>query len=118
PAAPFRSDAAVLEEAVGARPVLRITDRGLARPPGDRAERLDDGVEAPLVRHALELVEAAVLESDPRSRHEVLHGLRHEDLTRTCRRRHARCDVHGDPAELLPHLLALARVHAGPDVHA
>src|SRR5438270_548555 len=66
--------------------------------------------------HAPELVDTPVLEPDPRSGHQVLHGLRDEHLPRLRHRRDAGRDVHRDPAELLAHQLALARVDPGPDV--
>src|SRR5213596_992113 len=44
------------------------------------ASRIDDSVQTPFARHALQLALAAVLELDSRACHEILHGLRDEHL--------------------------------------
>src|SRR5438034_3865649 len=58
---------------------------------------------------------APVGEVDPRSGHEVLHRPGNEHLTRSCERADARRDVNSDAADVVPHHLALSRVHAGPN---
>src|SRR5437764_13783900 len=72
----------------------------------------------PLAGDALESVRAAVREPEPRAGDEVAHGARHQDLAGPGERRDAGADVHGDPAELRPHHLTLARVETGADLEA
>ena len=75
-------------------------------------------MEAPASRNALQLVLAAPLELDARAGDEVFDGARDEHLARACLRRHARPSVDGDAGDLVADELALARVHADPDLKA
>src|SRR5205807_5188539 len=79
---------------------------------------LRDGVEAPRTGDALQLVFAAILEFDPRSRNERRHGARYDDLAGTGSSHDPCADVHGDPAHVLPAELDLARVKARSHVDA
>ena len=73
-----------------------------------------DGVQPPLAGNALELVRAMVVESDPRTDHRLLHGLRDEDLIRPCERANPRADVNGNSAKVIAEDLELSGVNAGP----
>src|SRR5919198_3481431 len=77
-----------------------------------------DGIEPPLARNALQLVDAALLERDSRARDEVLHRAGDEDLSRPRFGRHARPDVDCDPAGLVAVELALARMDPGAHLEA
>src|SRR5262249_4333298 len=78
----------------------------------------EGGVDAPLARYALELVDTAVLEGEARAGDEILDRLRDEYLARSGERGDPRSGVDCDAADLLPVELALARVDAGADLHA
>ena len=73
-------------------------------------------VQAPLAGDALQLGCLALLELELRAGDEILDRSRHEHLPGTRRVRHAGADVHGDPADLAAHLLALTGVEARPDL--
>ena len=79
---------------------------------------VDDRVELPLAGHALELVDAAVVEVDAGAGDEILDGARDEHLARPGLRGDARADVDGDAGDLVVAELALARVQPGADVEA
>jgi hypothetical protein len=71
---------------------------------------VDDIVETPALRYAFQLMFARVLETETGSSHEVLHGLRDQDLRWAGDRRDARADSHRDPTDLVVDELALAGV--------
>ena len=70
----------------------------------------------PSAGDALELVFAAVVELKTRTRDEILHGARCEDLARLGVRRDALGDVYGDPSNIVAADLDLAGVQSNPDV--
>ena len=72
--------------------------------------------EVPLARHALELVCSSLDELDTRAGNEVPHGGRYQHLARLREARHARANVHGDPADALLQKLDLAGVNPGADL--
>src|SRR5207245_11316861 len=87
---------------------LRSSSRLAAVPepqPGSCGRR--DCVQAPLARHPLQTMRAALLERQARARHEILHGIADEHFARTRQSSHARADVNGDATELLANDLAL-----------
>src|SRR5437868_1933479 len=59
---------------------------------------------------------STVVERDPRTRDEILHRPRDEDLTRSRERRDAVRDVHADAANIAISQLHLPGVHAGADL--
>src|SRR5262245_41880721 len=75
-----------------------------------------DGEEAPFARDALQRVEAAVLEHQTGTRHQVLDRIRHERFAPSGQCRDAGADVHGDTTELGSHHLTLAGVEPRSDV--
>ena len=63
-----------------------------------------DPVQAPSLRHAFELVNAAILEADSRLRHQVLDRARDQDFAGTRFRGDARADVKRE-TDRQPHSL-------------
>src|SRR5215217_8751114 len=59
---------------------------------------------------------ATILEDEPGSGHQVLDGLRHEHLPWRRSGTHARSDVHGYAADVVPGQLALAGVQSRPQL--
>src|SRR3954452_11066744 len=76
------------------------------------------GEQPPAAWDAPQLVLAALLELNPGSHHQVLHGARDEHFARSGPIHHARPDVHSQPAHVLTDDLHLTRVQATPDLHA
>src|SRR5829696_1971399 len=77
-----------------------------------------DRKQPPRARNTLELVLAAVLELDPRTCDEVLHGRRDENFAGSGERSYACADRDGDAGDLVVVQLALARVQAGTKLDA
>ena len=75
-------------------------------PSGDQGER------APFTGDALEYVDAAVLELDSGSGHEVSYRAGNEHMPRRGHCGDARTDVNGDAAYAFPHQLDLTRMDA------
>src|SRR5215472_4295927 len=75
-----------------------------------------DPVQAPSLRHALELVNAAILEADSRLRHQVLDRARDQDFAGTRFRRDAGTDVKRETEHLGPAHFIFARVQPHPDL--
>jgi hypothetical protein len=73
-------------------------------------------VQAPLVRHALERVRAAIVEGDSGATDEILNGARDEDFAAVGCGCDACAGVDGDSGWLNADELALARMDAHPDV--
>ena len=71
-----------------------------------------DGVKPARLVEALELVQSAVFELDPRAGDEIAHGGRDQHLAGICDGSHARTDVHRDAGQLVPDNLDLARMQA------
>ena len=67
-----------------------------------------DRKDAPISGDTLERVIAAVTKTQTGTRHQVLHGARHQHLARAGERRHARSDVNGNPADIVADHFALA----------
>ena len=63
-----------------------------------------DPVQAPSLRHAFELVNAAILEADSRLRHQILDRARDQDFAGTRFRGDARADVKRETEHLSPPL--------------
>src|SRR3979411_749433 len=61
-----------------------------------------DPVQAPPLRHAFELVNAAILEADFRRRHQILDHTRDQDFARARLRGDARTDVKREPHNVTP----------------
>src|SRR5213592_4895077 len=80
------------------------------------ASRMDDSVQTPFARDALEVVNTPIAELDLRAGDEILHRLRDEDFTRIRKRGDAGTGRHGDPAEFAVDALALAGVKPGADL--
>ena len=80
---------------VGARRRARVRGADVLR--DARRGGSDGGVEPPLARHALELVDAAVLELEPRAGDEILDRARDEHLARAGMGGDPRAGVDGDP---------------------
>ena len=55
----------------------------------------------PLAGNALEGLAASVAETQPRARHQVLHGARHQYLAGARKRRDTRTDVNGNAADIV-----------------
>jgi len=70
----------------------------------------------PAVRDTLQFVLARVVECQTRTSCDVLHRLRHEDLSGTGLRRDPCADVNGDPPELVADDLALTGVYPDAEV--
>jgi len=68
----------------------------------------------PLAGDTLQRAGATVLETESRPGDQILHGARDKHLAGLSKGSDAGADVHGDPAELRAHHLALASVEAGP----
>ena len=75
-----------------------------------------DPVQAPSLRHAPELVNAAILEADSRLRHQVLDRTRDQDFAGTRFRGDARADVKRETEHLSPAHFVFARVQPHPDL--
>ena len=75
-----------------------------------------DPVQAPPLRHAFELVNAAILEADPGLRHQILDRARDQDFAGTRFRGDARADVKRETDHLRPAHLVFARVQPHPDL--
>src|SRR5262249_29697986 len=84
--------------------------RGNGQFGGSLASSLSHAVDPPALGNAFELAFADVLEGQARSSHEVLHGLRDQDLGGTGQAHDAGADRDGDPSDLVVDQLALARV--------
>jgi hypothetical protein len=69
-----------------------------------------DPVQAPSLRHAFELVNAAILEADSRLRHQILDRARDEDFAGTRFRGDARADVKRETKHLSPAHFVFTRV--------
>ena len=82
--------------------VLVRAERQVTAIPNDL---LHHPVQVPAVGDALQLVLACVLELEAGPGHQVLHGLRGDDLRSACQRRHPGADIDGDPADLVADLL-------------
>lgn len=83
-----------------------------------REASVSHSVEVPAAGNALQLVLASGLERDPRSGDEILHGLRDEDLGRSCKGSHSCADVDRDPLDFTAGNVDLSRVQTGPDLKA
>ena len=97
---------------VAARPSLRGIDGLGPGLPVDRRGRKD----VPLVLDTLEPMHAAVGEGEPGAARELGGRARDQDVAATPQRHDPRAHHDGDPAELLPDVLALAEVDARPDL--
>src|SRR5262249_10214319 len=75
-----------------------------------------ESMELPGSGHSFELVLAARYEMEPRTRHEVTNGARHQHFPRLCDGSDARPDADGDPRGLAVVQLAFADVDADTDV--
>ena len=75
-----------------------------------------DSVEAPSLRHAPELVNAAILEADCRLRHQILDRARDQDFAGTRLRGDARADVKRKTEHLSPAHSEFARMQPYPDL--
>src|SRR6266550_3368945 len=82
-----------------------------------RRRRLD-AKDLPRPWHALELVRAPTRESKSRSRDQVSHRARDQDLVRTREAHDARPDVNGDPSNAGLHDVELSSVEAGAHLDA
>src|SRR5947209_3563873 len=87
------------------------TLRRWTRPNPSAAHR----IEAPLARHPLECVSAAVLEDEAGTDHQVADRAGDEHLAAARRCAHARAQVHRQTGDVPVHHLALAGMEAGPD---
>src|SRR5580704_7216145 len=74
------------------------------------------GKQPPAPRDTLELALAAIHELDTRSRHQVDHGPRDQDLARLRARLDSGCDVHGDSGQVIAAKLDFSGMHAGSDL--
>ncbi len=72
----------------------------------------------PFPRDTLQRVGATILEIESRPGHQILHGARDKHLAGFSKGSDTGADVHGDPAELRAHQLALASVEASPHSQA
>jgi hypothetical protein len=86
--------------------------RGLSEP------SILDGEQLALPLDALEVVKAAVDETNPRARDQITYGAGHEDLPRLGGRLHPCRKVDGDSPHVTVDGLALTGVNAGPDLEA
>src|SRR5438067_11934507 len=77
-----------------------------------------DGIEPPLARHALQLVDAAVLEPEPGAGDEILDRPRDQHLAGTGAAGEPRADVDGKAGDLAVGHLALAGVDSRPHLEA
>ena len=75
-----------------------------------------DPVQAPSLRHAFELVNAAILEADSRLRHQILDRARDQDFAGTRFRGDACADVKRETEHLGPAHFVFARVQPHPDL--
>ena len=75
-----------------------------------------DPVQAPPLRHAFELVNAAILEADSRLRHQILDRARDQDFASTRFRGDARADVKRETEHVSPANFVSARVQPHPDL--
>src|SRR6185503_18193143 len=73
-------------------------------------------VEAPTLRHPLEIVFPLILEPESAAGDQIPDRRRDQDLVRSGHRRHARSDVDRDTSHVASRDLDLTRVHAGPDL--
>src|SRR5512132_2229216 len=102
-------------------PLPRGSGRSAARccslparcPPRLSADHL---VETPTAGDALQLVLTGVVEPQTRTRDEVLHRLRDQDLAGPADGGYSRADRNGEAAALVLDQLAFAGMHAGPDL--
>src|SRR5262249_35623017 len=83
-----------------------------------RCRGSDRGVDPPLARDALELVDATILEGEAGAGDEILNRLRDEHLARPGEGGDSRPGVDGDAADLRAVQLALARVDPRSNLHA
>src|SRR5207247_1107197 len=97
-------------------PAVATSNRLQNRCPLLRDTLMFHPVQAPSLRHAPELVNAAILEADSRLRHQILDRARDQDLSGTRFRGDARADVERETEHLSPAHFGLARVlpTAGP----
>src|SRR3954452_15745022 len=72
----------------------------------------------PPIWHTFEVMCAGVYEREPRSRHQILNGLRHKHLRRAGERRDAGSNRHGQPRELAVDYLAFTGVHPRADLES
>src|SRR4051812_43030463 len=77
-----------------------------------------DPEQAPSPRHALELVDAAVLEADFGLQHQFPDRARDQDFTGTRFGRDARADVKRETDHLAPAHLEFARMQPHPDLQS
>src|SRR5436305_605987 len=77
-----------------------------------RASRIENSVQAPFARDALQLVLTALLELDSCACHEVLHGLRDEHLAALRRGGNPGAAAHSEAGHLALMQLAFTRVYA------
>ena len=75
-----------------------------------------DPVQAPSLRHAFELVNAAILEADLRLEHQILDRARHQHFAGTRFRGDARADVKRETDHVSPAHFVFARVQPHPDL--
>jgi hypothetical protein len=66
-----------------------------------RAGQIGHAVKLRIVGHALENVYAEILECDAGARHNILDGARDDDVVRTSKTRHPRCDVYCDAPDVV-----------------
>ena len=75
-----------------------------------------DPVQPPPLRHAFELVNAAILKADSRLRHQILDRARNQDFAGTRLRGHARADVKRETDHVRPTHFVFACVQPHPDL--
>jgi hypothetical protein len=75
-----------------------------------------DPVQAPPLRHAFELANAAILEADSRLQHQILDRARDQDLAGTRFRGDARADVKCETDHVRPAHFVFAGVQPHPDL--
>ena len=73
-----------------------------------------DPVQAPSLRHAFELVNAAILEADSRLRHQILDSTRDQDFAGTRFRGDARADVKRETEHLSPAHFVFCLLYTSP----
>src|SRR3981189_1068500 len=101
-----------LESPMGrnSQPAVAIWNRLQNRCPLLQDTLVFDPVQAPSLRYAFELVNAAILEADSRLRHQILDRARDQDFAGTRFRGDARADVKRETEHLRPAHFVFARV--------
>src|SRR5215218_9657173 len=83
-----------------------------------RGSHLADGEELPLVAHALEGADPAVLQRDTGAYYQVTDRPGHQDLARAGGGHDPGAQVHGDPAHVVVPQVDLTGVQPRPDLNA